>query len=145
MHSRAGGPCCSAANGVVCLGSPGEACHSWQTAEGASQPARQIPATAAGLQGVLTNKKPLPSVAFACLQLGTAWPQEVPRAKEPAGTQAWSGRAPWQVAWERNMRRLIALEGGGAGPLQDMFEEAAGAHEAEGITLQQLKVSALDV
>ena len=39
------------------------------------------------------------------------------------------------------MRRLIALEGGGAGPLQDMFEEAAKAQEAEGITLQQLKVN----
>ena len=41
------------------------------------------------------------------------------------------------------MRRLIALEGGGAGPLQDMFEEAATAQEAAGITLQQLKVSDL--
>ncbi len=43
------------------------------------------------------------------------------------------------------MRRLIALEGGGAGPLQDMFEEAARAQEAEGISLLQLKVSGLDV
>ena len=43
------------------------------------------------------------------------------------------------------MRRLIAMEGGGAGPLQDMFEEAAKAQDTEGITLQQLKVSELDV
>ena len=43
------------------------------------------------------------------------------------------------------MRRLIALEGGGDGPLRDMFEEAAKAQEAEGITLQQLKVGDLDV
>ena len=62
----------------------------------------------------------------------------MPRSSDPYTV---ANKTPWQALWDRNLRSLVTVAGGGLSPLRTLFDDVAEGQPL--ITLSQLKVPLL--